>query len=154
RAPRSSGPPRRGADHGARAAVRPSPHRLRESGRSRAQPAPGEERQRCLMRVSWKVWVLAVVVGLAVASTSAAQPFNWQQAKGTQLGVVLNKHPWQAAIEPHLKDFEALTGVKLVTEVYPEDQFRAKVLVELTSGAGSIDVFMSMPAQEGLKYMH
>jgi hypothetical protein len=37
--------------------------------------------------------------------------------------------------------------------VYPEDQFRAKVLVELTSGASSIDVFMSMPAQEGLKYV-
>ena len=67
--------------------------------------------------------------------------------------MLLNKHPWQAAIEPHLKDFEALTGIKLVAEVYPEDQFRAKTLVELTSGAGSIDVFMTMPAQEGLKYM-
>src|SRR5262249_53318466 len=81
------------------------------------------------------------------------QAFNWQQAKGSQLRVVLNKHPWQAAIEPHFKDFEALTGIKLVAETYPEDQFRAKVLVELTSGAGTIDVFMSMPAQEGLKYM-
>ena len=39
-----------------------------------------------------------------------------------------------------------------MAEVYPEDQFRAKVLVELASAASSIDVFMSMPAQEGLKY--
>src|SRR5215468_4920105 len=109
------------------------------------------------MRIACRVWlprVLAVVLALGLASPTFAQSFNWQQAKGTQLRVVLNKHPWQAAIEPHLKDFETLTGIKLVTEVYPEDQFRAKVLVELTSGAGSIDVFMSMPAQEGLKYMH
>ncbi|HWU37223.1 MAG TPA: sugar ABC transporter substrate-binding protein, partial [Candidatus Acidoferrum sp.] len=79
--------------------------------------------------------------------------FNWQQFKGTQLRVMLNKHPWQIAIEPHLKDFETLTGMKLVVEVYPEDQFRAKTSVELQSGSGSIDVFMTMPAQEGLKYL-
>ena len=103
--------------------------------------------------------VLAVALTLVLASPAfvslpaGAQAFNWQQAKGSQLRVVLNKHPWQAAIEPHFKDFEALTGIKLVAETYPEDQFRAKVLVELTSGAGTIDVFMSMPAQEGLKYM-
>ena len=90
---------------------------------------------------------------LALAAPALAQQFNWQQAKGTQLRVLMNKHPWQGAIEPHLKEFEALTGIKLVAEVYPEDQFRAKVLVELTSGSSSIDVFMSMPAQEGLKYM-
>jgi len=105
------------------------------------------------MRVTSRVWVLCVAAALAWVSPAVAQSFNWQQAKGTQLRVVLNKHPWQAAIEPHFKDFEALTGIKLVAEVYPEDQFRAKVLVELTSGASSIDVFMSMPAQEGLKYM-
>src|SRR5919201_5319127 len=99
-----------------------------------------------------RISILCIVLAFLLSSPAQAQ-FNWQQSKGTQLRVVLNKHPWQAAIEPHFKDFEALTGIKLVTEVYPEDQFRAKVLVELTSGASSIDVFMSMPAQEGLKYM-
>jgi multiple sugar transport system substrate-binding protein len=100
---------------------------------------------------------LLVVIGLlaafAFAAGAEAGQFNWQQFKGTQLRVLFNKHPWQTAIEPHLKEFEALTGIKLVSEVYPEDQFRAKTLVELTSGASSIDVFMTMPAQEGLKYM-
>ncbi len=100
-----------------------------------------------------KIAILALIMGLMVAPSVQAAQFNWQQFKGTQLRILLNKHPWQQAIEPHLKDFEALTGIKLVTEVYPEDQFRAKTLVELTSGASSIDVFMSMPAQEGLKYM-
>jgi len=104
---------------------------------------------------SARMWSVGIAMALAAAivAPAFAQSFNWQQAKGTQLRVVMNKHPWQAAIEPHLKDFEALSGITLVHEVYPEDQFRAKVLVELTSGASSIDVFMSMPAQEGLKYM-
>jgi multiple sugar transport system substrate-binding protein len=97
--------------------------------------------------------LLSLAVVLALVAPALAQQFTWQQAKGTQLRVLMNKHPWQGAIEPHLKDFEALTGIKLIAEVYPEDQFRAKVLVELTSGSSSIDVFMSMPAQEGLKYM-
>ena len=105
------------------------------------------------MRTAGRLVLIALVLGIACAASAQAAQFNWQQFKGTQLRVLLNKHPWQAGIEPHLKDFEALTGIKLITEVYPEDQFRAKTLVELTSGASSMDVFMSMPAQEGLKYM-
>jgi len=105
------------------------------------------------MRIGRAFLALGLIVGLVLASSAQAAQFNWQQFKGTQLRVLLNKHPWQAGIEPYLKDFEALTGITLITEVYPEDQFRAKTLVELTSGASSIDVFMSMPAQEGLKYM-
>jgi multiple sugar transport system substrate-binding protein len=65
---------------------------------------------------------------------------------------LLNKHPWQAGIEPYIKDFEALTGIKVNYEVFPVDQFRAKTLVEFTAGTGNIDVFMTMPAQETLKY--
>jgi multiple sugar transport system substrate-binding protein len=105
------------------------------------------------MRIMRRMSLFCAALLLAVATPALAQQFNWQQAKGTQLRVLMNKHPWQGAIEPHLKDFETLTGIKLIAEVYPEDQFRAKVLVELTSGSSSIDVFMSMPAQEGLKYM-
>src|SRR5574341_1452251 len=105
------------------------------------------------MRIVRTFLTIGLILGVALASSTQAAEFNWQQFKGTQLRVLLNKHPWQAGIEPHLKDFEVLTGIKLIAEVYPEDQFRAKTLVELTSGASSIDVFMSMPAQEGLKYM-
>ena len=106
-----------------------------------------------IIRNLYLLSLLSLAAVLAFVAPALAQQFNWQQAKGTQLRVLMNKHPWQGAIEPHLKDFEALTGIKLIAEVYPEDQFRAKVLVELTSGSSSIDVFMSMPAQEGLKYM-
>jgi multiple sugar transport system substrate-binding protein len=105
------------------------------------------------MRKGRYLIAIGLIFGLLLASTVQAAQFNWRQFKGTQLRVLFNKHAWQAGIEPHLKEFEDLTGIKLITEVYPEDQFRAKVLVELTSGASTIDVFMTMPAQEGLKYM-
>jgi multiple sugar transport system substrate-binding protein len=108
------------------------------------------------MGITRRTWSLVLILGLlgfAIAPAGEAAQFAWQQFKGTQLRVMLNKHPWQLAIEPHLKEFEALTGMKLVVEVYPEDQFRAKTSVELQSGSGSIDVFMTMPAQEGLKYL-
>lgn len=105
------------------------------------------------MRTARTVLAIGLILGLAYASTVQAAQFNWQQFKGTQLRVMLNKHPWQEAIQPQLKNFEALTGIKLIAEVYPEDQLRAKTLVELASAVSSIDVFMSMPANEGLKYM-
>ena len=80
------------------------------------------------MSITRRALVLCVAAALALVSTATAQQFSWQQAKGSQLRVLLNKHPWQGAIEPPLKEFEALTGVTLIAEVYPEDQFRAKVL--------------------------
>src|SRR3974377_208163 len=104
------------------------------------------------MKMTRMIVAVGLILGLSYVSSAWAAQLNWQQFKGTQLRVLLNKHPWQAGIDPHLKEFETLTGIKLVVEVYPEDQFRAKTLVELTSGASSIDVFMTMPAHETLKY--
>jgi multiple sugar transport system substrate-binding protein len=85
-------------------------------------------------------------------SPVAGGDFDWQQYSGTTIRVMLNQHPWTTAIQDSFPEFEELTGIDLVVETYPEDQFRQKSLVELTSGAGTIDVFMSQPPQEGLKY--
>lgn len=90
----------------------------------------------------------------ATAAPAAQAPagFDWQKYKGTTIRVMLNQHPWTTAIQGSFPEFEALTGIKLVAETYPEDQFRQKSLVELSSGAGTLDVFMSQPPQEGRKY--
>ncbi len=88
----------------------------------------------------------------AVASIEEAGQFNWRAYEGTTVRFLANKHPWTDAIEEYLPQFEAETGIDVALEVLPEDQFRQKVLVELTSGAGTLDIFMSMPPQEGLKY--
>jgi multiple sugar transport system substrate-binding protein len=88
------------------------------------------------------------------AKQPAAEPagFNWRAYEGRTIRFLANKHPWTSAIESSIPQFEKETGIKVNLEVLPEDQFRQKVLVELTTGAGTVDVFMSMPPQEGLKY--
>jgi multiple sugar transport system substrate-binding protein len=97
---------------------------------------------------------IAGIVGLAPQFTATAQGgFKWDQAKGTQIRVLLNQHPWQAAIQPFFGEFEQLTGIKVVAESFPEAQFRNKVLIELASGAGSADAFMLTPNQEGNLYL-
>ncbi len=94
----------------------------------------------------------APAAAATTAPAAAAGSFDWQKYKGTTIRVMLNQHPWTTAIQPSIADFEKLTGIKVVVETYPEDQFRQKSLVELTAGSGTLDIFMSQPPQEGLKY--
>jgi multiple sugar transport system substrate-binding protein len=93
------------------------------------------------------------VLSMALAATASAQTFKWDQAKGSTIRVLLNQHPWTTAITPYLPEFEKLTGIKVVTEVFPEAQYRQKVLVELASGTGALDAFMMTPNQEGMLYL-
>lgn len=93
------------------------------------------------------------MAALMVGSLGLAQNFNWEQARGTQIRVLLNQHPWTTAITPFLPEFERLSGVRVVVETFPEAQFRNKVLVELASGTGALDAFMLTPNQEGNLYL-
>ncbi len=93
------------------------------------------------------------MAALLVGSLGLAQNFNWEQARGTQIRVLLNQHPWTTAITPFLPEFERLSGVRVVVETFPEAQFRNKVLVELASGTGALDAFMLTPNQEGNLYL-
>jgi multiple sugar transport system substrate-binding protein len=79
--------------------------------------------------------------------------FHWQRYAGTTIRVLLNRHPWQEAIQPLIPEFEELTGITVITEVYPEDQFRAKLTVELASGVANIDAAMMMTQNDGLRWM-
>ena len=43
-------------------------------------------------------------------------------------------------IRPATAEFEQLTGIKVAWEIFPEDQFRQKLAVELVAGSGSVDL--------------
>ena len=105
------------------------------------------------MRRSLFVCTVVAMLLLTTAISLAGQ-FDWRKFEGTSIRVLLNRHIWQEAIEPLIPEFEALTGIKVVTEVYPEDQFRAKLAVEFAAGVANIDVTMMMPQQEGPQWMH
>jgi len=94
---------------------------------------------------------LAVLLILGAAVTGARADVNWKQFQGTEIRIMMNKHPFTTYIEPKLAEFEQLTGIKVVMEAFPEDQYRNKRTIELNSG-GKLDGFMIMPTQDDLYY--
>jgi multiple sugar transport system substrate-binding protein len=97
--------------------------------------------------------IMLVVIALLLFSTpTLAQTFNWQAYKGTTIRVISNKNPAGLSVEALVPEFEQLTGIKVGYETYTEDQYRQKVLLELAAGTGTLDVFQTATAQEGLKY--
>ena len=78
--------------------------------------------------------------------------FNWDSYRGKKIKLICNKHPWIDLITPMLPDFERLTGITVDINIYPEDQFRAKLEVELVSEISDVDILMIMPGQDLAKY--
>mgnify|MGYP001032599777 CR=1 FL=1 len=83
---------------------------------------------------------------------STHPPLNWRQFAGTTLQVLLSQSPWQQVIAPRLPEFEQLTGIKLVTEVYPQAKLW-DVLETALKEPGRADVFMTVPGLDGLRFV-
>src|SRR5512137_684087 len=96
------------------------------------------------------VTLMALVCAVAVCGTALAQ-VDWKQFQGTEIRFLMNKHPFTTFIEPKIPEFEKLTGIKVVFEVFPEDQYRNKRTIELNAG-GKLDGYMIMPGQDDLYY--
>ena len=89
----------------------------------------------------------------SLAAPAAGQDaFDWKRFEGSQIRLLANAHPWTNSVKPVLGEFQELTGIQIQEEDLPEAQFRQKLTTELSQGTGSVDVMMSAPAQEGLKY--
>jgi len=69
--------------------------------------------------------------------------------QGKTLVFAAANHPWADAIKPLLPEFEAETGMNVIVQSYFEDQLTQKLILQLTSGTGTPDVFMYRPLQEG-----
>jgi multiple sugar transport system substrate-binding protein len=78
----------------------------------------------------------------ALPAATSAFAVDWQQAKGTELFLGMNKHAYTDAITPLIPEFEKLTGIKVTMESYAQDEFMNKRLVDLSSGAGTFDIVM------------
>jgi multiple sugar transport system substrate-binding protein len=88
--------------------------------------------------------VLGLMVGLMVGVGALAQDFNWKAQEGAELKLLLNQHPYQQALVSELPQFEALTGIKVTYDVFPEQNYFDKVTIDLSAGESSTyDVFMT-----------
>lgn len=112
-------------------------------------------------RVVVMVGLLAVALGASLLGRAWSPPpavaqgaFDWKRYAGKQIRFLVNSHDWtNEVIRPATAEFEQLTGIKVAWEIFPEDQFRQKLAVELVSGAGSVDGFMSLTSWDGLRFM-
>jgi len=95
--------------------------------------------------------VLLTVLAAAAFAADASAQVNWKQFQGTEIRFLMNKHPFTTFIEPKIPEFEKLTGIKVVMEVFPEDQYRNKRTIELNAG-GKLDGYMIMPGQDELYF--
>ncbi|HEV2300961.1 MAG TPA: sugar ABC transporter substrate-binding protein [Stellaceae bacterium] len=84
--------------------------------------------------------------GLAAGAAS----FDWKRFAGTGVRFLLDAHDWSTDLVPsRLSEFEKLTGIKVRWEVYPEDQFRQKLTLNLRSDPRSVDGYMSLTSWDG-----
>ena len=103
------------------------------------------------MRRIWPIVILLIVGRLTLIQPRVMAEINWKQCEGAEIRLLMNRHPFTFYIQKHLPDFETLTGIRVIMEVYPEDQFRNKRLIELNAGA-RVDGYMLMPGQVKLHY--
>lgn len=95
--------------------------------------------------------VILISFIVLICSYSLASGIDWNQFEGTEIRFLMNKHPFTSYIEPKINEFEKNSGIKVNLEVFPEDQFRNKRLIELNAG-GQVDGYMIMPGQAKLYY--
>src|SRR5690554_1145906 len=90
---------------------------------------------------------------VAVIGMATAQDFDWRSQEGENIRFLMNRHPFTNWLEPLVPEFEELTGISVTLEVFPEDQFRQRRLLEVGGGASTLDGYMFMPGQAGAQYM-
>ena len=79
------------------------------------------------------------------AGFTTAQAIDMKQQSGEAITVMLVSHPFVDSIKPHISEFEELTGITVNLDVLPEGSGTEKLLADLSSRAGTIDVFMTSP---------
>lgn len=72
--------------------------------------------------------------------------FDWMQFTGGEVRLILNKHPYTESLLPLVPEFEELTGISVPEPlILPEAEYFQKLLLDLSTGAGEFDVFMTGP---------
>src|SRR3982074_1493521 len=88
----------------------------------------------------------AVLAGTAAAGALGLSGFParaeppWKKHAGTTIEANLIKGPRGELLQKYASEFTDLTGIKVESEVIPEQQQRQKAVIQLTSGQHSFDV--------------
>ena len=77
---------------------------------------------------------------LSLTGFPARADVQWKKYAGTTIEANLIKGPRGELLQKYASEFTDLTGIKVESEVIPEQQQRQKAVIELTSGKPSFDV--------------
>lgn len=82
----------------------------------------------------------AAAGALSLSGFPAHADVNWKKYAGTSIEAFLVKSPRGDLLQKYASEFTDLTGIKVGSEVVPEQQQRQKAVIELASGKPSFDV--------------
>lgn len=96
--------------------------------------------RRALLKGALATSTLPALGSLGISATPALAEPNWKKYAGTSIEANLIKGPRGELLQKYAAEFTDLTGIKVESELIPEQQQRQKVVIELTSGKPSFDV--------------
>lgn len=95
--------------------------------------------------------LLAGCGGGPQAAPASPSSFSWRQFEGTTIRVLLNSNSlWLQVLASRFPRFEELTGIRLAVEAYPQPELWSLLETALAE-PGRVDVFMTVPAVDGLR---
>jgi multiple sugar transport system substrate-binding protein len=78
---------------------------------------------------------------------SATGEFDWKMCDGETINILFNQHQYVDPIVERIEEFEEMTGISVEYSIIPESNYFDKVTMELYSGSGNLDIFMTGPYQ-------
>jgi multiple sugar transport system substrate-binding protein len=94
--------------------------------------------------------IFFIPVGMLFATgAQAIEGFSWKKYDGKKIRMMFAQKQWAEIIMDKIGEFEEMTGIEVIAESFPENQYRQKLAIELASGTGSVDVFMTDPVVDG-----
>jgi multiple sugar transport system substrate-binding protein len=82
----------------------------------------------------------AATLGLFSIGGRAAGAFDWKRYKGQHIEVAFPLSVIGSVLEKNGAEFRALTGIDVGFQQVPEQQFRQKLVIQLSSGGSDMDV--------------
>lgn len=87
------------------------------------------------------------------SAPSLAEDFNWRQFEGQTINGLLNEGPLVSAyVEPQIREFEELTGIRVRLEKLADNQARQKLDIVLSGKDPSVDFFHVQMDERGGAY--
>jgi multiple sugar transport system substrate-binding protein len=103
----------------------------------------GKMKERSVMFWLVIVGVFLLLLTFSISSAVGAD-FNWRKYEGTTIRALMSKSAFTRITNRHIKEFEKVTGIKVIAENYSSAPLRRKLLMELGAKNKDLDFYAGM----------